>query len=276
MGRKFGHIVTEETRKKISLSQKGHIPWNKNLKMSGEFRKKVSDGHKGQIPWNTNLSKEMQPNWQGLNSHTKEYKRKKRIERSRRNGVKERGETKNPGNFPKNHIPWNKGQKCSLEVKQKISKTLKERGCSKQEKNPRWKGGKPKCIICGKILSSYDAKKCSGCYRKAIIASKASFKKGQFAGSKHYNWKGGISREPYGFDFNKELKELIRKRDLYKCRKCGAPQEEFVKRLPIHHIDYDKKNNNPKNLITLCQKCNPEVNYSRDYWTDYFMKEVFK
>lgn len=81
-------------------------------------------------------------------------------------------------------------------------------------------------------------------------------------------WKGGISNLPYAFDFNKELKELIKKRDGYVCQflECGTDID-----LMIHHADYNKQNSDPKNLITLCRRHNSTVNYNRDYWEKLFM-----
>ena len=40
--------------------------------------------------------------------------------------------------------------------------------------------------------------------------------------------------------------------------------------LDVHHIDYNKMNINPKNLICLCHKCNLRANFRRDYWFAYF------
>jgi len=37
-----------------------------------------------------------------------------------------------------------------------------------------------------------------------------------------------------------------------------------------NHIDYNKKNNNPDNLITLCRKCYSKTNNNQIYWKDYF------
>ena len=90
---------------------------------------------------------------------------------------------------------------------------------------------------------------------------------------KNPNWKGGLSKLPYAFEFTKELKESIRKRDNYTCQKCGIKQKlltGYHKKLSIHHIDYDKNNCSIDNLITLCKKCNSEVNANRDYWYAYF------
>ena len=43
---------------------------------------------------------------------------------------------------------------------------------------------------------------------------------------------------------------LILERDDYMCVMCGS-----VKKLNIHHIDKNSKNNSIRNLVTLCHKC---------------------
>ena len=85
---------------------------------------------------------------------------------------------------------------------------------------------------------------------------------------KHYNWRGGVSFEPYTIDWTATLRRSIRERDKYICQLCGIIQGDRA--YCIHHIDYDKKNCNPDNLITLCVRCNPKVNFNRKYWTQYF------
>lgn len=87
-------------------------------------------------------------------------------------------------------------------------------------------------------------------------------------GKNHWNWKGGISETPYPFDFNKKLKELIRERDNYTCQLCSKKQNGRA--YSVHHIDYDKNNLNPTNLITLCVSCNSKANSNREYWENYF------
>lgn len=37
---------------------------------------------------------------------------------------------------------------------------------NKGNKHPNWKGGKPKCNLCGKILSHYKSKRCKKCVNK--------------------------------------------------------------------------------------------------------------
>ena len=57
----------------------------------------------------------------------------------------------------------------------------------------------------------------------------------------------------------------IVKRDNYVCKICSKAKVNDV-----HHIDYDKKNCNPSNLITLCHQCHSKTNYERNYWVNYF------
>jgi 5-methylcytosine-specific restriction endonuclease McrA len=89
-------------------------------------------------------------------------------------------------------------------------------------------------------------------------------------GEKNPSWCGGKSFEPYSTDWTKTLKRSIRERDGYECRICGKPQSN--RNLSIHHIDYDKKNCNPTNLISLCLNCHTKTNHKRDFWLNYFVK----
>lgn len=86
---------------------------------------------------------------------------------------------------------------------------------------------------------------------------------------KHWNWKGGLSFEPYcSLWTDKEFKEMIKKRDNYKCMNPYCTHK--CTKLAIHHIDYNKQNCDPHNLITLCVSCNSRVNYNRDYYKQLF------
>jgi len=90
------------------------------------------------------------------------------------------------------------------------------------------------------------------------------------SGENHPHWRGGISNNKYSIKFNKEIKELIRKRDNYTCQLCGVSECECLNKLPIHHIDYNKQNCLPSNLLSLCGSCNSKVNWQRKKWTKYF------
>ena len=62
------------------------------------------------------------------------------------------------------------------------------------------------------------------------------------------------------------LKEEIRARDNYTCQYpgCGMTNEENLKKrghqLHVHHLDYNDKNNDEKNLISLCTSCHAKTN----------------
>ena len=90
-------------------------------------------------------------------------------------------------------------------------------------------------------------------------------------GSEHPNWQGGTSFEPYTLDFNDKFKEMIRERDNHYCINCNKHQSESKKILSIHHIDYDKKNIETTNLISLCTSCHAKTNFDRECWEDYFI-----
>jgi 5-methylcytosine-specific restriction endonuclease McrA len=81
-------------------------------------------------------------------------------------------------------------------------------------------------------------------------------------------WKGGISFEKYTIDWKESLRESIRKRDNYTCYICGNIQDK--QKHSVHHIDYDKKNCNSNNLITLCRKCHCKTNHNRRMWRSFF------
>lgn len=56
----------------------------------------------------------------------------------------------------------------------------------------------------------------------------------------------------------------------------GCPQTECIKKLSIHHIDYNKNNTNSNNLISLCNSCHSKTNYNKKYWINYFNNITIK
>jgi len=138
----------------------------------------------------------------------------------------------------KNRSVW-LGKKRSVETKQKIGKTRIQRNIRPTEETKR------------KMRESHIGL----CVRE-----------------KHPNWQGGKSFKPYTIDWTVTLRRSIRERDHYTCQLCGELQGDRV--LDVHHIDYDKKNCNPDNLITLCRGCHSKTGFDRQRWIKYFEAKV--
>lgn len=142
---------------------------------------------------------------------------------------------------------------------------------NKGENSPNFRHGetlkKHYCIDCNKKINYYSfidgGKRCRSCSKKGRL---------------NQNWKDGISKLPYSFDFDENLKEKIRERDKYICQNCDMTEEEHLivygSVLNIHHIDYDKKNYKEDNLITVCKQCNTRANYNRNFWREYFRNKI--
>lgn len=96
----------------------------------------------------------------------------------------------------------------------------------------------------------------------------------KLSGANSANWRGGISFESYGIEFNTKLKNQIREHDGHTCQECHLTEEQLGRALDVHHIDYDKKNNSPENLISLCKSCHAQTNFSREDWIEYFRTRV--
>jgi len=88
------------------------------------------------------------------------------------------------------------------------------------------------------------------------------------------NWKNGKSFEEYSYEFNDDLKDNVRKQYRYLCQICSKSQKDNVRKLDVHHIDYNKKNNFLHNLVPLCMTCHLKTNFNREYWTNYFQHRI--
>lgn len=70
---------------------------------------------------------------------------------------------------------------------------------------------------------------------------------------------------PYPIEFAK-IKKYIKERDNFVCILCASVSGK----LHVHHIDYNKQNNQEENLITLCFRCHMLTNFQRDFWKIVF------
>jgi len=157
------------------------------------------------------------------------------------------------------------------------------KSCARKGKlNPAYLHGKclkqRRCIECGKKLAKhsefYHNLRCLKCNNK-IHSKRMKGKNNPMYGIRRYgkkspHWQGGKNIKKYNRLFNDYLKEIIRKRDNYKCQLCKKTKDIANRKLSIHHIDYNKQNCNKNNLVTLCLLCNLKVNTNRDYWFAYF------
>jgi hypothetical protein len=97
--------------------------------------------------------------------------------------------------------------------------------------------------------------------------------KAKISGKNNVNYIHGQGYEPYTKDF-KLLREEILERDNFKCQGCGLTQDEHIikykRNIEVHHIDHNRHNCKPENLITLCKQCNINANYNIDYYYAYY------
>lgn len=158
------------------------------------------------------------------------------------------------------------------------------------EDHPQWKGGKPKCLRCNKILYHYETKRCKKCantkenhpswkggFPKCIdcniglhsyIAKRCLECRGLYlSGVNHYGWKGGKTR-PLKLIRKKgkyyQWRKKVFDRDRYTCQKCGRVggylQADHV--IPVSlckDLCYNLENG--KTLCLPCHKQKTKIDY---------------
>lgn len=169
-------------------------------------------------------------------------------------------------------------RKYGIPVRSQLQIDKWNRGGKPPETHGSWKGGKRTipCTQCGAELlrfpsliheKNFCSDACYGKWRSENFKGEANPNYGNsiLVGENNPNWKGGITCEPYApVWIDKRFKAGIRERDLFTCQNPDCRKDDDG--LVIHHIDYAKRNCNPKNLITLCRACNARANFNRDFW----------
>ncbi len=165
----------------------------------------------------------------------------------------------------KNISDGNKGKKLSKEHKENLSKSHKGYITPEKTKEKLRQIALERKKRLGYVNSPESIEKMK-CIAKKRGNNGNGYKKGHkgLKGENNPAWNNGSSFEPYSSDWTEALKKSIRERDNYICQLSGKYGN------CVHHIDYDKKNCNSNNLITLSVSYNSIVNSKRENWTNYF------
>lgn len=121
------------------------------------------------------------------------------------------------------------------------------------------------CTVCNEefvinkgMLNKYCSRECADLAHSFLMR-----------GEGNTNYVDGNSHRRHPYEFNSRLKKIIRLRDKYACQVCGEIEGvDYDKALDVHHISYNKNDNEKSNLISLCNVCHSRTNGKRDYWKE--------
>lgn len=261
--------VTDETKRKMSEAKKGKPSPHRGMKHNEASRRNMSLAHKGKSCSEATRQKmSMAHKGKVLSEDTRIKMRKPKTEEHKRKiseakqGHEVSADTRAKiSEANKGRVPWNKGETgiYSADSLQKMREARIGTRLSGEHKRKISESEKGRPSPNKGVPMSEEAKR-----RLSEMNS----------GENHPQWRGGISFEPYSSEFNGALKDMIRERDGWTCQGCDKTQREEGKRLAIHHIDYDKLDNDSINLVAVCGACNAKANYNRPYWTGYYVRKM--
>jgi hypothetical protein len=267
-------IKAEETRRKMSESKKGNIPWNKKEKVIKicEVCGKEYLAHECYADIRHTCSNECRHKWQSQIM------------------TKEKHPNYKGGGFIKicevcgkeysvSRTLSNKSHTCSLECD-----AIRRSKIYSEENSWNWKGGEviKICEVCGKEYSvkRHLADKSFTCSHKCLGKRRSEL--GLFTGEKNSNWKGGTSFGKYCPKFTTRRKNAVRNFFGGYCIVTGEHQHDHKIKHSVHHIDHDREqgcNGKPFNLVPMLKSENSkEINNKEEYkaYINKTLREGFK
>jgi len=221
---------------------KKRTAWNKNKKLSEEHKRKLSISHKGKTPWNKSEIYAMCQICAGKYKIIPSRVGKSRFCSQKCFGLSQRGKKS-----------WNKGRKTGI-----IPRTVFKKGMMLGENHPNWKGGLPNCVDCGKKLSTRysKTKRCRKCVSPYVDRTNIVYPTGENHWNwKGGNYKRKDERNDSLYQ-NWVLQ--VKKRDNWKCRinnkDCSG---HCIVHHILPWRDFPELRYNIENGITLCQAHHP-------------------
>lgn len=133
------------------------------------------------------------------------------------------------------------------------------------KKSPKYKSVEVSCAHCGTPLVRPPHRVKAYRHQFCDNTCAALHRSQSMVGPNHPQWKGG-SIDSYGPNWRQQ-KAKARKRDGYRCQRCGVHESELPHRLDVHHIkpfrefgiERYREANRLSNLVSLCRSCHIQV-----------------
>lgn len=153
---------------------------------------------------------------------------------------------------------WEDGKHSRTQSEEHLRRRLESLGETRRLQPGRWRG---------EHAPMYN-KRHTDVSKDKISKSKI----GKCGGSDHPNWQGGLSFGIYPIEFSELLKTTIRNK-YNNCDYISGIHKDICspnRKLDIHHIDYNKQNNDEDNLIPLFVSNHSKTQKNRIFWEKLF------